>query len=197
MQRMCGVTSLTRLARRRILTGPRTFGYRNGPPPEKPATNRRESMTQGEQLIRMKVLMVDDELAAQTASGRAARALAQELRERDVVVVEATSADDGQAVVLSDPSLQGVLLDWTLSDDDAAHDKAKALIDSSVRATPTSADLSHHRARRCGQPHGRGDARSRRVDLDAGGHHVLHCRARAGRDAPLPRSRSCRRSPKR
>jgi arginine decarboxylase len=86
-------------------------------------------MTQGEQLIRMKVLMVDDELAAQTASGRAARALAQELRERDVVVVEANSADDGQAVVLSDPSLQGVLLDWTLSDDDAAHDKAKTLID--------------------------------------------------------------------
>ncbi len=77
----------------------------------------------------MKVLMVDDELAAQTANGRAARALAQLLCERDVVVVEANSADDGQAVVLSDPSLQGVLLDWTLSDDDAADDKAKALID--------------------------------------------------------------------
>jgi arginine/lysine/ornithine decarboxylase len=86
-------------------------------------------MTHGERLIHMKVLMVDDELAEQTACGRAARALAQELRERDVVVVEANSADDGQAVVLSDPSLQGVLLDWTLSDDDPAHDKAKALVD--------------------------------------------------------------------
>jgi hypothetical protein len=51
------------------------------------------------------------------------------LRERDVAVVEANSADDGQAVVLSDPSLQGVLLDWILSDDDPAHDKAKTLID--------------------------------------------------------------------
>ena len=85
-------------------------------------------MPHGERLISMKVLMVDDELNAQTASGRASRALAQELRDREVIVVEATSADDGQAVVLSDPSLQGILLDWTLSDDDAAHDKAQALL---------------------------------------------------------------------
>ena len=85
-------------------------------------------MTHGESLIHMKVLMVDDELAEQTANGRAARALVKELRDRDVNVVEATSADDGQVVVLSDPSIQGILLDWTLSDDDAAHDKAKALI---------------------------------------------------------------------
>jgi arginine/lysine/ornithine decarboxylase len=85
-------------------------------------------MLYGERLISEKVLMIDDELNEQSASGRASRALAQELRGRDVVVVEATSADDGRAVVLSDPSLQGVLLDWTLSDDDAAHDKAKALL---------------------------------------------------------------------
>ena len=85
-------------------------------------------MPHGERLISMKVLMVDDELTAQTASGRASRALAQELRDREVIVVEATSADDGQAVVLSDPSVQGILLDWTLSDDDAAHDKARALL---------------------------------------------------------------------
>ncbi|MGA2112343.1 MAG: Orn/Lys/Arg decarboxylase N-terminal domain-containing protein [Anaerolineales bacterium] len=85
-------------------------------------------MMHGERLMSMKVLMVDDELTAQTARGRAARALAQELRDRDVAVIEATSADDGQAVVLSDPSLQGILLDWTLGDDDAAHDKARALL---------------------------------------------------------------------
>ena len=34
-------------------------------------------MTHGEELINMKVLMVDDELSAQTASGRVARALIQ------------------------------------------------------------------------------------------------------------------------
>src|SRR5271157_828574 len=82
----------------------------------------------GEELINMKVLMVDDELAAQTASGRAARAFIQEFRNRDIAVIEATSDADGQAVVLSDPSLEGVLLDWTLGGDDVAHDKARALL---------------------------------------------------------------------
>jgi hypothetical protein len=53
-------------------------------------------MTHGERLIRMKALMVDDELAEQTANGRAARALVRELRDRDVIVVEATSPKPGQ-----------------------------------------------------------------------------------------------------
>jgi len=35
----------------------------------------------------MKVLIVDDELTAQTASGRASRALIQELRDHEVVVI--------------------------------------------------------------------------------------------------------------
>jgi arginine decarboxylase len=85
-------------------------------------------MTYSEELINMKILMVDDELTAQTASGRAARALAQELRDRDIAVIEATSDADGQAVMLTDPSLEGILLDWTLGDDDVAHDKARALL---------------------------------------------------------------------
>ena len=85
-------------------------------------------MPHGARLISMKVLMVDDELAAQSANGRAARALIKELRDRDVAVIEAISDDDGQAVVLSDPSLESILLDWTLGDDDAAHDKARALL---------------------------------------------------------------------
>jgi arginine/lysine/ornithine decarboxylase len=85
-------------------------------------------MTHGEELINMKVLMIDDELTAQTASGRAARALIKELRDRDIAVIEATSDADGQAVVLSDPSLESILLDWTLGDDDVAHDKARALL---------------------------------------------------------------------
>ena len=85
-------------------------------------------MTHGEELINMKMLMIDDELTAQTASGRAARALIKELRDRDIAVIEATSDADGQAVVLSDPSLESILLDWTLGDDDVAHDKARALL---------------------------------------------------------------------
>jgi len=85
-------------------------------------------MPQGETLFAMKVLMVDDELGAQTATGRASRALAEELRHRGAAVIEAASAEDGQAVVLSDPLLQCVLLNWTLEDDDSGHDKARALL---------------------------------------------------------------------
>jgi arginine decarboxylase len=85
-------------------------------------------MIHGERLISMKILIINDELTTQTATGRAIRALAQELREGENTVLEATSADDGASVVLSDPSVQGILLDWTLSDDDMQHDKAKALL---------------------------------------------------------------------
>lgn len=85
-------------------------------------------MPTGERLFALKVLMINDELNAQTVTGRAVRALVQELQKADVQVVEATSADDGHSVIQSDPSLQGILLDWTLSDDDASHDKAKNLL---------------------------------------------------------------------
>ncbi len=86
-------------------------------------------MQQGEPLIRMKVLIIDDELSEQSANGRVTRALAEELRARDVTVVEAVSAEDGQAVVLSDPSLQTILIDWTMAGDGPTHEKSKALID--------------------------------------------------------------------
>jgi arginine decarboxylase len=90
-------------------------------------------MVRGERLISINILVVNDELTAQTAAGRAVRTLVQELRDENIEVVEATSADDGQSVVLSDPSLQCILLDWTLSDDDIAHGKAIALL-SLIRA---------------------------------------------------------------
>jgi arginine decarboxylase len=93
-------------------------------------------MLRGDRLISIKVLIVNDELATQTAKGRALRALVQELREGKIIVIEATSADDGRSVVMSDPSIQGILLDWTLSDDDTSHDKAKALLNL-IRARNT------------------------------------------------------------
>jgi len=72
----------------------------------------------GEELVPMKVLIVDDELNSPTATGRAAKALTEELRKRDVLVVEAVSASDGAAIVFTDPSVQCVLLDWDLKDED-------------------------------------------------------------------------------
>jgi arginine decarboxylase len=86
-------------------------------------------MHQGERFISMKALIVDDELGSATANGRAARSLVEELHRRDVVVVESPSSDDGSSIILSDPSIQCILLDWNLDDDDpTTHAKAKNLL---------------------------------------------------------------------
>jgi arginine/lysine/ornithine decarboxylase len=85
-------------------------------------------MIQGERLISIKVLIISDELPAQTANGRAVRALVQELRESEITVIEAASADDGMSVVMSDPSIQGVVLDWRLKDDNPQHEKAQSIL---------------------------------------------------------------------
>ncbi len=86
-------------------------------------------MVQGERIISMKALVVDDELGSPTAGGRAARSLVEELRNRDVEVVESTSADDSKFIILSDTSIQCLLLDWNIGNDDTAtHAKAKELL---------------------------------------------------------------------
>jgi arginine decarboxylase len=86
-------------------------------------------MPQGERIIGMKALIVDDEIGSPTANGRAARDLIEELLKRDVNVIESGSADDGQSIILSNPSIQCILLDWCLGDDDpTTHAKAKTLL---------------------------------------------------------------------
>jgi arginine decarboxylase len=79
--------------------------------------------------LRKRVLIVDDELTHETAEGRAARALVEDLVARDLEVVQAVSAADGISVVTSDAAIHAVLMDWTLGDDDAGtHDKARELL---------------------------------------------------------------------
>ena len=82
--------------------------------------------------ISLRALVVDDELPTATAEGRAARTLVQELKERGIEVVEATSAEDGLSVVVSDSAIHVILVDWTLGDD-KGHVKARSLI-SQVRS---------------------------------------------------------------
>ncbi|MBB6095163.1 arginine decarboxylase [Povalibacter uvarum] len=77
--------------------------------------------------LSMRALIVDDELGAPTAEGRAARALVQELQGRSIEVIEANSAEDGTAVITADTAIHAVLLDWTLGDD-KNHARAKALL---------------------------------------------------------------------
>src|SRR6185369_12265092 len=78
--------------------------------------------------LSLRALVVDDELTAQTAEGRASRALVQELQERNIDVVEAASADDGMSVIMSDSAIHAMLIDWTLGAD-TDHERARGLLE--------------------------------------------------------------------
>jgi arginine decarboxylase len=77
-----------------------------------------------------RILLVDDELQhAETAGGRAVRALAEELRARGVEVIESLSAEDGRATVTSDAGLHCIFVNWTLgSNDRASHAQALEML---------------------------------------------------------------------
>ncbi|CAM2186399.1 arginine decarboxylase, degradative [Burkholderia latens] len=77
----------------------------------------------------MKALLVQHDIDERTATGRAATALAEELRTRLVDVVIATSADDARAVVNADPAIQCLLLNWELGND-PGHAPAQAVLDA-------------------------------------------------------------------
>ncbi len=77
--------------------------------------------------ISMRALVVDDELGAPTAEGRATRALVQELQGRSIEVIEAISAEDGRSVIGSDSAIHVVLIDWTLGADDD-HSRAREFL---------------------------------------------------------------------
>jgi len=67
--------------------------------------------------VQIRALMVDDEIGEASAAGRAAQALIEELGSREIGVVEATSAEDGYAVISSDSAIHAILLDWDLDGD--------------------------------------------------------------------------------
>ena len=79
--------------------------------------------------LRIRVLVIDDELKQDSAEGHAVRAMVQGLELRNLDVVQAYSAADGMSAVSSDAAIHTVLMDWMLGDDDANHKKAKALLD--------------------------------------------------------------------
>ena len=77
-----------------------------------------------------RVLVVDDELSQETtAGGRSVRALAAEMRARDIEVVEALSSEDGLATVVSDAAIHCVFVNWTLGRNDRrTHEQATELL---------------------------------------------------------------------
>jgi arginine/lysine/ornithine decarboxylase/CheY-like chemotaxis protein len=80
----------------------------------------------------MSVLVVSDKLDETSALGRAARKLLQDLTSQGVEPALANSAQDGQAVIESEPLLQAIVLDWDLPGA-AGHAAAVALL-TAIRA---------------------------------------------------------------
>lgn len=85
-----------------------------------------------EERLGKRALFAHGDLELASAAGRAARALAEDLTQRDVDLVEATSAEDAKALVVSDAAIQCVLLDWDITDEDGTA-QAEALL-SEIRA---------------------------------------------------------------
>src|SRR4051794_12120362 len=84
-------------------------------------------ITRSTKRICPRALMIDDELGTATAEGRAVAALVQELTERGLEVVPATSAEDGHSAIVSDSAIHTILIDWTL-DGDEDHSPGRGLI---------------------------------------------------------------------
>src|SRR5271157_384393 len=70
----------------------------------------------GSRIVDMRALVVDSGLRGHTAASHAIRALVEELRGRDVFVIESTSTDDAEASLISDASIQAIVLDWGRDD---------------------------------------------------------------------------------
>ena len=72
----------------------------------------------GNRPIKSKVLIIEEGLnQLDTAVGRSAQALVDELEMRDVVVTTAVSYNDGMAGIVSDASIHAVLISWELKGD--------------------------------------------------------------------------------
>ena len=85
-----------------------------------------------EERLGMRALFVNGGLRTASATGRAARALSADLIQRGVDVVEAVSSEDARSIVVSDASIQCILLDWDLEGDDG--DRAAEALLAAVRA---------------------------------------------------------------
>lgn len=83
----------------------------------------------------MKLLLVQNDMSADTATSRAAFNLIEELEDREIEVVQSGQVEDALAIINSDPTVQCLLLDWDLRDDDRA-EPAKAVLDAMRAVNP-------------------------------------------------------------
>lgn len=81
--------------------------------------------------LTFRVLIVDDELDLQTSLGRASQGIVKELESRDFEVIQSLASDDGVANVVSNPSIDAVLVDWDLeADSSSEHSQARQVLEA-------------------------------------------------------------------
>ncbi|MGX1096036.1 Orn/Lys/Arg family decarboxylase [Amorphus sp. MBR-141] len=85
-----------------------------------------------EERLGKRAMFAHGDLEISSAAGRAARALAEDLVQRNVDIIEATSAEDANALIVSDAAIQCVLLDWDIAGEDGTP-QAEALL-TKIRA---------------------------------------------------------------
>jgi arginine decarboxylase len=79
--------------------------------------------------LAMKALVVSDSLHSDSSFGQSARALVEELRDQEVEVFEADSAEVGTAIFVSDASIHAILLEWSSARDyPKAHQETTQLL---------------------------------------------------------------------
>ena len=83
-------------------------------------------------LFNRRVLVVHNGIDDVTAAGRATAALVQDLRDRDIDVVDAASLGEAEAQISTHALLQAVMLDWELAGP-PGHESARKVI-AAVRA---------------------------------------------------------------
>lgn len=78
-------------------------------------------------LFNRRVLVVHNGMDAMTAPGRATASLVQDLRDRDIEVIDAVSVDEAAAQIATHSLLQAVMVDWELAGG-AEHEAASQVI---------------------------------------------------------------------
>lgn len=78
---------------------------------------------------RFKVLIVNDDLNAANAKGAACAKLMRELEKKDTDVIGSGNLADAESIVISDPGIDCVLIDWDIGGEHTVHDQAIRVID--------------------------------------------------------------------
>jgi len=78
----------------------------------------------------MSVLIVDDQIQKPSADGQAVKSLEESLHNNSIVVLESFSYEDAESILISDSSIECILLDWSLNEEDAFdHTQSVSLLD--------------------------------------------------------------------